>query len=155
MQTAEAVAEDANHSVDDRTRAAVIAANGESADVERLVRELVRPSQPQPVQSAAVRAAALANSPGAWQTLFLQWPGHTTSTRQVMLAESLRSSAGIDALVSALESDILSAQELPASTREVLGQLHDEPLRRRIQPILASVIPANRTEVLDTLRQRR
>ena len=144
----EALAEDTNHTVDDRTRAAVIAANGESADVERFVRELVRPSQPQPVQSAAVRAAALANSPGAWQSLFRQWAGHTTSTREVMLAEALRSSAGIDALVSALEAGILSAQELPASTREILGQLHDEPLRRRIQPILASVIPASRAEVL-------
>jgi putative heme-binding domain-containing protein len=148
VQTAEAIAKDASHSLDDRTRAATIAANGESADVERLVRELVRPSQPQPVQSAVVRAAAQANSPGAWQTLFRQWTEHTTSTREVMIAESLRSSAGIDVLVTALEAGILSAQELPASTRQVLGQLHDEPLRRRVQPILASVIPANRTEVL-------
>jgi len=95
-----------------------------------------------------VRAAAQANSPGAWKMLFHEWVSHTTSTREVMIAESLRSSAGIDALVSALEADIISAQELPASTRQVLGQLHDESLRRRVQPILASVAPANRTEAL-------
>jgi putative heme-binding domain-containing protein len=112
------------------------------------VLELVRPSQPQLVQSAGVRAAAQANSPGAWRILFRQWVSHTTSTREVMIAESLRSSAGIDALVSALEADILSVQELPASMRQVLGQTHDESLRRRLQPILSSIVPANRTEVL-------
>jgi putative membrane-bound dehydrogenase-like protein len=148
VQTAETIAKDANRSLDDRIRAVVIAANGKSADVERLVLELVRPSQPQPVQSAGVRAAAQANSPSAWKSLFRQWVSHTASTREVMIAESLRSSAGIDALVSALEADILSAQELPASTRQVLGQTHNESLRRRAQPLLVSVIPADRTEVL-------
>ena len=76
--------------------------------------------------------------------------GPTTQRRRARQCsiEALRSTAGIDALVSALEADILSAEELPASTREVLGQLQDESLRRRVQPILAAVIPADRAEVL-------
>jgi putative heme-binding domain-containing protein len=32
--------------------------------------------------------------------------------------------------------------------REVLGQLHDESVRRRVEPILATVAPANRADVL-------
>jgi putative heme-binding domain-containing protein len=126
----------------------VIAANSEPTEVERLVRELVQPSQPQPVQSAAVWAAGKANSPQAWHALFSQWTGHTSSTRQAMLDQVIRSTAGVDALVTALEADILSAEELPASTREVLGQLQDESLRRRVQPILAAATPADRAEVL-------
>jgi putative heme-binding domain-containing protein len=148
VRTADAIVGNANHSLDDRTRAAVIAANGEPTDVERLVHEMVQPSQPQPLQAAVVRAAAYANSPGAWKTRFSQWASHTTLTREVMIAESLRSSAGTNALVSALEGGILSAGELPASTREVLAQLHDETLRGRVRPLLASIIPADRTEVL-------
>jgi putative heme-binding domain-containing protein len=65
-----------------------------------------------------------------------------------MLDQVFRSTVGIDALVAALEADILSVEELPASTRVVLGQLHDEPMRRRVQPILAAATPADRTEVL-------
>jgi putative membrane-bound dehydrogenase-like protein len=147
--SAAGVAVDTNQTENDRTRAAVIAANGEPADVERLVRELVQPTQPQLLQSAAVRAAAVARSSGAWQVLFDQWASHTTATRTAMLADALRSSAGLQALVSALEEEIVSAEELPASTREVLGQLHDESLRGRVQPILAAVVPADRAQVLE------
>ncbi len=146
--SAAALAVNTGQSIEDRTRATVIAANGESADVERLVRELVRPSQPQLVQSAAVWAAAQANSPGAWQALFRRWSGHTTSTRASMLAQALRSPAGVDGLVNALEADIISAEELPASTRDVLGQLPNESLRRRVRPILDAAIPADRADVL-------
>lgn len=148
IANAVALAEDKSQSVEDRTRAAAIAANGDPADIERLVHQLVQPAQPQPLQSAAVRAAAQANLPVAWQELFRGWSSHTTSTRAVMLVQAVRSPAGTEALVSALESDILSAQELSANTREVLGQLHDESLRRRVQPILAAALPADRTEAL-------
>jgi putative heme-binding domain-containing protein len=146
--TAEALAEDTSRSVEDRTRAMVIAANGEWTEVEHLVRNLVKPSQPQPVQSAAVWAARQANCPGAWRALFSQWTGHTASTRQAMLDEALHSTAGIDALVTALEADILSAEELPASMREILGELQDESLRRRVEPLLAAIVPADRAQVL-------
>ncbi len=146
--TATALAADPGQAVDDRARAIAIATNGEPAAVETWVRELVQPTQPQPVQSAAVWAAAQADSPAAWQGLFLRWSSHTRSTREVMLSQALRSPAGIDALVVALEEDTLSADELPASTREILGQLHDEGLRRRVQPILAEAAPADRAEVL-------
>jgi putative membrane-bound dehydrogenase-like protein len=146
--TAGALAEDTSQSVEARTRAMVIAANGEWTEVELLARKLVKPSQPQPVQSAAVWAVRQSNSPGAWKALFSQWTNHTTSTRQIMLDQALRSTAGIDALVTALEADILAAEELPSSTREVLGQLHDESLRRRVQPLLDAITPVDRSEVL-------
>ncbi|MCI0333900.1 MAG: DUF1080 domain-containing protein [Planctomycetes bacterium] len=145
---ATALAGDANQAVEDRTRAIAIAANGEPDAVGTWVRELVQPTQPQPVQSAAVWAAAQADSSSAWQELFLRWSSHTRSTREVMCDQALRSPAGIDALVVALEADTLSAHELPASTREILGQLHDESLRRRVEPILAAAAPADRAEVL-------
>jgi putative heme-binding domain-containing protein len=143
-----AIAEDPDYSIDDRTRATVIAANAESADVDKLVHELVRPPQPQRVQSAAVWAAAQANSAVVWKSLFDQWPGHTTPTRQAMLDQVLRSKAGIESLVNALEADIISAEELPATTRQVLSQSQDESLRLRVQPILAEVTPADRAEIL-------
>jgi putative heme-binding domain-containing protein len=50
--------------------------------------------------------------------------------------------------VSALEADILAANELPASTRDALGTLHDKSLLQRVQPILAATVPANRAEVI-------
>jgi putative heme-binding domain-containing protein len=149
MVTAAAgIARDASRPVEDRTRAVVIAANGAPADVKRLVHALVQPAQPQPVQSAAVWAAAQVNLKDAWQALFENWSSHTTATRQAMLTESLRSPAGIEVLVEALEDDIVAIEELPASTRDVLSQLRDEQLRTRMQPILAAVTPADRAQVV-------
>jgi putative membrane-bound dehydrogenase-like protein len=145
---ASSLAEDASQTVEDRTRAIVIAANSEPAAVDVLIRKLVRSTEPQPVQSAAVWAAAQANLPGAWRGLFRRWSSHTRLTRELVLNQSLRSTAGIDALVVALETDLLSAHEIPASTRDVLRQQPDESLRRRIQPILATVTPADRSRVL-------
>jgi putative heme-binding domain-containing protein len=95
-----------------------------------------------------VWAAAQTNSAGAWQNLFDRWSSHTRATRDVMLGEALRSPAGVEALVAALETDVFSAHELPAGTRETLAQLHDESLRRRLQPILAAAAPADRSEVV-------
>jgi putative heme-binding domain-containing protein len=95
-----------------------------------------------------VWTAAQTNSPVAWQDLFHRWTGHTTTTRAVILGHAVRSPTGTEALIKALESDLLSAQELSATTREVLGQLKDESLRRRVQPILAAARPADRAEVL-------
>jgi putative membrane-bound dehydrogenase-like protein len=148
VSNATTLAKDTSHTAEERTWATVIAASGNPADIEPLVRDLVDPSQPQSVQLAAVWAAAQANLPRIWQNLFGHWSGHTTSTRTVMLVQALRSPAGTAALIDALEADRLSPQELSASTREVLSQLHDESLRRRVQPILASTLPTDRTEVL-------
>jgi putative heme-binding domain-containing protein len=148
VSLAKTLAEDKSKSAEERARATVIAANSPSAEIEQLVRELVQPFQPQSVQSAAVWVAAQANSPGAWRDLFHRWPSHTTATRAVMAVQAVRSPAGTEALISALESDLVSAVELSASTREGLSQLKDKPLRRRVQPILDAVRPADRAEVL-------
>jgi putative heme-binding domain-containing protein len=148
VQSAPAIALDGGQSEENRSRATVIAANGEAIAVEKLARELIQPNQPQPVQTAAVWAAAQANSAGAWRTFFDQWTSHSTSTRRAVLEEALRSTAGLEALVSALEAGILAAQELPASSKDALGTLRDEPLRQRAQPILAAAAPANRAEVV-------
>jgi putative heme-binding domain-containing protein len=145
---AEAIVEDTSRTIDDRTRATVIAANGDSPEIERLAREIVRPSQPQQLQSAGVWAVSGAKSAAAWKSLFDQWVGHSISTRQVILEQALRSPVGSDALVAALEADILSAGELPATVRDGLSQLSDNSLRGRVQPILAAIVPADRDEVL-------
>jgi putative heme-binding domain-containing protein len=145
---AQAIAGDAGRSDEDRRRAILIAANGGAARVEQLVRESVRPTVPQSVQTAAVSAAAQANAAPAWQWLFGQWATHTTPTRQAVLDQATRCSSGLNALVDALEGGILSADELPATIRDVLAQANDESLRRRMHPILAAVMPADRAEVV-------
>jgi putative heme-binding domain-containing protein len=148
VSSATAVAQNSDQAVEDRTRAIAVAVSGEPVAVDEWIRELAQPSQPQPVQSAAVWAAAQTDSPGAWHDLFDRWSSHTRATREAMLGEAFRSPAGVEALVVALETDILSADELPASTREILAQLHAESLRRRVQPILATAAPADRSEVV-------
>lgn len=148
VSTATTLALDASAAIDNRARATLIAASGETSDIERMVRQLVRPSEPQALQSAAVAASRQADSPAIWQELLRNWTAHTTLTRQAILDQALRSKTGTIALVSALEAETLSPEELPASTREVLAQLPDEPLRRRVQTILAAFIPADRAAVL-------
>jgi mono/diheme cytochrome c family protein len=148
VSTATEVARDTSQPESARIIALAVAANGEPAAIEKWISELVVPSQPQAVQSAAVWAAAQTNPPAIWNALFQGWPSHTRSTRDVLLAQALRSPSGINALVGSLEANILSAEELPSSMREALGQVHDEPLRRRLQPFLAAVAPADRSEVL-------
>jgi putative heme-binding domain-containing protein len=143
-----AIAHDSNQPVDNRARAAVVAANAEPATVETLAIDLIQPFQPQALQTAAVWAIAQMDSLRAWHALFDRWAKHTTATRQAMLDQAPRSTTGADALISALEADILAAEELPASTREVLGQLKDQSLRDRVQPILAEVTPADRAAVV-------
>jgi putative heme-binding domain-containing protein len=148
VAAATALARDTSQTEADRIMALAIAANGEQTTIEKWIGELVMPSQPQPLQSAAVWAAAQANSSSVWNALFHRWASHTRTTREVQLAQSLRSPAGIHALVESLEADIVTAEELPSSIWEVLGQMHDEPLRRRLQPLLAALVPADRSEVL-------
>jgi putative membrane-bound dehydrogenase-like protein len=148
VASAKLFAQDATEAADDRVRAIAVAASSEPVIIEKMALELALPSQPQPVQSAAVWAAAQANSPRIWQWLLSRWSSHTRATRDVVLLQALRSPVGINALVTALEANELSAIELPASVRENLSQLRDDALRRRIQPILAAAAPADRSEVL-------
>jgi putative heme-binding domain-containing protein len=148
VENARAIALDRGQSVENRGRATVIAASGEAIAVEQLARELVQPTQPKSVQTAAVWAAAQANSAGAWRTFFDQWSSHSTSTRRAVLEEALRSTAGVEALVSSVEAGILAAQELPACSKDALATLRDERLRQRVQPILDTAAPANRAEVV-------
>jgi putative heme-binding domain-containing protein len=148
VASARSLAEDKRENVENRARAIVIAATGEPSDVEGLVYDMVSPSQPQLVQSAAVWAAAQSSSRGAWQELFRRWPSHTRLTREAMLNQALRSPGGTDALIRALEDEIISVQELSASMRRGLRDVRDESLRRRIEPILDSITPDDRQKIL-------
>jgi putative membrane-bound dehydrogenase-like protein len=146
--SARSLAEDKRENLENRARAIVIAANGEPSDVERLVCNMVSPSQPQPVQSAAAWVAAQSSSRGAWQELFRRWPSHTRLTREAMLNQALRSPEGTDTMIGALEDEVISIQELSASMRRGLSEVRDESLRRRIEPILDSIASADRQEIL-------
>lgn len=78
-----------------------------------MVATLVQPSQPQPVQSAAIWAASQANSPEVWNGLFSQWTNHTTVTRQEMLDQALCSTAGANALICRPRSRNLLGRRAP------------------------------------------
>jgi len=92
------------------------------------------------LQQAAARALVGADERSAQQML-AAWPNLATATRRALIASALRWPAGVAALLSALEDDRISLQELDPAIRDALAAVPEPQLKARAKKLIAAIPP--------------
>jgi len=110
--------------------------------------DLLQPTQPAEVQSAAARGLADLDSPALAKTIFSRWSQYAAGTRRRLLAAVPRSTALTVVLADALERGDVAAVELDASVRQALLKTSDNQLKQRFQGLLTSAVAPDRQEVV-------
>lgn len=112
------------------------------------VRALLVADEAQAVQLAAADASSQLDK-SALAEIFGQWQDLTTLVRRAVLNSAVRSRAGADALVSAVEAEQIALGELEPAVRFALREQRDAELKRRIDSILLPAHEeANRAQVV-------
>jgi putative membrane-bound dehydrogenase-like protein len=141
-----------NDSGDEATRIAAIGLLGRSsaqfdADLE-LLKKLLAPPTPSRLQSAAVAALGRSRSPKTPELLLADWPKHSPSLRNAILAALLARDEWIIRLLDALEKGTVASSELPMSNRQRLLKHKNGTIATRAGTLLAGTRSGNRAEVL-------
>jgi putative membrane-bound dehydrogenase-like protein len=117
------------------------------AAADRIV-DLLAPTEPDAVRSAAARAIADVGSRDLAAKVLGRWGGLATDTRREVLAAMLSSTALTSQFVDALEDDTIAATELEPAVRDALRVTPDKALRERAAVILARSAAPDRRDVV-------
>jgi putative heme-binding domain-containing protein len=112
----------------------------------RLTAELLAPTNPPALQSAALAAIARGKVSGAAGVLIAALPRMSPALRAVALDSLTARAESAELLVSAIEQKKLSPTDLPAATREKLVSHSNAALRQHAAAALASARPPARTK---------
>ncbi|MEX0937369.1 MAG: PVC-type heme-binding CxxCH protein [Pirellulales bacterium] len=116
--------------------------------VQQALVELVTPSHPPELQSAAIEALAALGRPEAAAALLSGWAGYTPSLRNRVLDAVLERESWTDKLLDAIEQGDVQATQLSAARRAMLLSHDDAERRRRAERLLAAQAPRSRDEVI-------
>ncbi|MBC8354455.1 MAG: c-type cytochrome [Planctomycetes bacterium] len=100
------------------------------------------------VQSAAVRAMTARNLADTPKRLLAEWPSHLPSLRAQILDRLLARSQWTHALLAAIESKDVSANEVDARLRQQLLTHRDESIREQAAMLLSNAVTTTRSQVL-------
>ena len=103
--------------------------------------ELLQPTQPTALQTAAARSLANVGKKELANQALDQWDTYTTATRREILATLLRTAELATAIVEGIEREKLAAVELDASAQEVLRRIPNADLQQKV----AAIFPKNQT----------
>jgi putative membrane-bound dehydrogenase-like protein len=109
---------------------------------------LLAPSEPQPVQIAAVKTLASFASADVAATLLAPWPGYTPAVREEALAALLARRERIAPLLAAIESGSVSPAHVATARRTQLLATPDAALKARAQKLFGQMSSASRAEVV-------
>jgi putative heme-binding domain-containing protein len=109
---------------------------------------LLRPNQPQVLQSAAARAVAKVGGTDLARRVLDSWNDLSLGIRREILGALLSVPALAEALVAAIEQQKVAPVELDPANRDALLHLADPSTRKRAQAILARSAPADRSTVV-------
>ncbi len=109
---------------------------------------LLAPSEPQPVQVAAVKALASFTHAEVAKTLLDLWPGYTPAVREEALAALLARRERIAPLLSAIENKVVGPGQVSTARRTQLLATPDATLKARAQRIFGEGSLASRAEVV-------
>jgi putative heme-binding domain-containing protein len=84
--------------------------------------------------------------------VYKEWPMLGAVARQEVIAAATRSRAASEALLSAIEGNVVAAAELPPSVRATLVESKSSELRERAATLLASFASADRESVVARYR---
>lgn len=115
--------------------------------------ELARSDALQEVRLAAVDALAAIDDPAIGPALIEQFPTQTPAVRRRILGALLRSLPRTSDLLAALKSKKLAISELDATHVQSLLKHKDELVRQEASRLLASSVPAERKQVLETYQK--
>ena len=111
---------------------------------------LLAPSEPQPVQIAAVKALGSFTHTEVAKTLLDPWPGYTPAVREEVLAALLARRERIAPLLSAIEKKVVSPGQVSTARRTQLLATPDAALKARAQQVFGDGTSASRAEVVRT-----
>jgi putative heme-binding domain-containing protein len=144
---AERTAADRKHVIEHRLAGLQLAV-GLGQRAGPLVLSLLAPDEPESVQLAAAAASSQLDK-SALAEIVSHWQALTTAARRAILNACVRSRAGTDALVSAVEAEQIGLGELEPAVRFVLREQRDPELKRRVESILLPAHEeANRAQVV-------
>ncbi|MBM80446.1 MAG: cytochrome C [Planctomycetaceae bacterium] len=117
-------------------------------DIEKLIAGLLKLSQPQPVQAAALDAVAEFNDDGVAKLLLMVWR-ELSPTLRARAAETLLSRPSwITALLTAVETGKVARGDLDPARIKLLQQHPNKQLASRVTKLFGSAKKSNRVEVV-------
>lgn len=113
-----------------------------------LLLELIEPQNPPAVQIAAARALANQGQPDACRQVYERWARLGVAGRQEAIASAARSRGAIEALLAAIENEIVLAAEVPHEVRFALVESRDTSIKDRAARLLAADSNTDRQTVV-------
>lgn len=109
---------------------------------------LCSPRQPSLVQQASVTALTASLNDAREALLKKLWPELEPSVRQTALSQLLKSTRGVEFILSGLQQGLLSVTALSLDQQTQLRQHRDSSIRKRAEQLLGSAANADRAAVL-------
>lgn len=131
-----------------RTAALKILGYDDFSGARPVLAALLAPSEPPPVQIAAVKTLASFTHAEVASTLLAAWSSSTPAVRDELLAALLARRERLAPLLTALETGVVSPAQLSAARRTQLLATPDAALKARAQKILGQSATASRAEVV-------
>ena len=113
---------------------------------------LLAPSEPQPVQLAAVRALGTFSNTGVPKMLLAPWAGLTPGVREEVLGALLARRDRVGALLTALEDKTLSAGQISPARRTQILANPDAASKARAEKIFGQTASGSRREAVEKSR---
>lgn len=154
LQQAATQVEDQASGLDQRQTAISLLAFADAASATPALRSLIQPQQPAELQSAAVKvlfalspadAAAFLLEPARWKSL-------TPPVREAALAALLSQAAGINALLTALESGAIAPVSLEPARRNQLLKHRDKAVASRAAKLFEGITGGDRMKVYEQFK---
>ena len=154
MQQAGSTALDESLSIDERIQSIQLLGYSEYSSGSAPLLNLLTPTQPQPIQFAAVTAIAGTADQRVPEELLTRWKSLTPPTRIEVVQQLMSRPAWVPVVLSALETDpqhtALSVSDIPIARRSLLLKHADPEIRRRAERVFGKEPVGNRTAVVNS-----
>jgi putative membrane-bound dehydrogenase-like protein len=145
LETAGAANRDIGERVDALTLLALLPAPSSVPQLQTLL----RPQEPQRIQTAAVHALAAMSGKEGLAALLDDWDSRTATVRREILGLLTANPERVRLFLDAVEKGVIRPDELDAARRDQLTRFPDEGLRERARKLLGAGRASNRQKLLD------
>ena len=153
LDDARRVSADVKRSPADRAAAARNLRLGKFAEVRPLCERLLQPSEPEPLQKAAVEALAAFDDAGAADVLLDAWPGMSPAIRAVAAESLFARPASTARVLDRVERGSLKTSELDPARVALLKRTGDQALKTRIEKLFAGAGLSKRADVIAAYKE--
>jgi putative heme-binding domain-containing protein len=148
LSTSRATALNLEESPESRLQAITILGCGSFESQRPAFEELLAPQQPQPVQEAVMRILGRFSDSGVVDLLLAEWPSLTPAMRSSAAEVLLSRPAWTEALLSAVESNEVSAGDFDPARIEMLKSHPTPAVREKAASVFAGTGVARRADVV-------